>query len=84
MQQHGNKYFARRPLPPPQMSKGHNPTFSKQCPVAYQIMEQHGSKYFVRPPPPLRPWGLKAKIHLFQNMVLLHIKSKGMANAATW
>ena len=28
--------------------------------------------------------GAEAKVQLFQNMVMLHIKSKGMTNAATW
>ena len=35
------------------------------------------------------PWmdsgdGTEAKIHLFQNMVMLHIKLKGMTHAAAW
>ena len=49
-------------------------------------MQQHGSKYFARRPPPTRPWrwGQKVKILLFQNMVMLHIKLKGITNAATW
>ena len=28
--------------------------------------------------------GVEAKIKLFQNMVMLHIKLKGMTHAATW
>ena len=49
-------------------------------------MQQYGSKYFAcRPPSPDRGgWGQKVKIQLFQNMVMLHIKLKGMTNAATY
>ena len=51
-------------------------------------MQQNGSKYFARrhPPPPPRPWGWdqKVKIQLFQNMVMLHIKLKGVMNTAAW
>ena len=42
MQQHGSKYFARRPPPPSILgigSVGQNSTFSEQCNVAYQIKE---------------------------------------------
>ena len=48
-------------------------------------MQQYGSKYFARRPPSPDPgvWGQKVKIQLFQNMVMLHIKLKGMTNAAT-
>ena len=42
MQQHGNKYFARRPLPdPPVESKGQNSTFSEHGVCAYQVKENH-------------------------------------------
>ena len=36
-------------------------------------------------PQPLDPrgWGQKVKIQLFQNMVMLHIKLKGITNTAT-
>ena len=37
-------------------------------------MQQHSSKYFAPPPPD--PGGLKVKIQLLQNMVMLHIKLK--------
>ena len=47
-------------------------------------MHQHGTKYFAKRSP---PWtlgcGQKVKIQLYQNMVMLHIKLKGMTNAAT-
>ena len=29
-------------------------------------------------------WGQKAKLQLFQNIVMLHIKLKGIRYAATW
>ena len=41
-------------------------------------VQQHGSKYFTRRLPIL---GGGVKIPLFQNMVMLHITLKGMANA---
>ena len=47
-------------------------------------MWQQGSKYFARSPTPLKPRGQKVKIQRFQNDVMLHIKLKGMTNAATW
>ena len=43
MQQHGNKYFVRRPLPP-------LPTFGVGAFSEYDhYMQQHGSKYFAPP-----------------------------------
>ena len=40
------------------------------------------SSLYVDPPPPPPPgWGLKVKIELSQNMVMLHIKLKEMTNA---
>ena len=49
-------------------------------------MQQHGSKDFARKPLPQDPrvWGQKIKTQLFQNMVMLHNKLKGISNAATW
>ena len=38
-------------------------------------MQQHGSKYIPTDPPP-NPGGLKVKINLFHNMVMLDIKLK--------
>ena len=32
----------------------------------------------------LREWGQNVKIQLFQNMIILHIKFKGIMNAAPW
>ena len=42
-------------------------------------MQQHGSKYFARRTPS-RPWGWGQLliIQLFQNMVMLHVKLKGI------
>ena len=42
------------------------------------------SIFTCRPPPYPRPmvWGQKVKIQLFQNMVMLHIKLNGHANAS--
>ena len=46
-------------------------------------MQQLGSKYLARrPPPPPDPRGQKVNIQLFQNMVMLHIKLKGMEHRA--
>ena len=66
---------------------GQNLTFS-DFHVAYQIkwnheMQHHGSKYLPSDPPtPLtRSIG---QSQLFQNMVMLHIKLKGIMDAATW
>ena len=36
------------------------------------------------PPPPPDPGGQKVKIQLFKKKNILHIKLKGIANAATW
>ena len=50
-------------------------------------MPQHGRTYFVHiPSPDPDPWGWdqKVKIHLFKNMVMLHIKLNGIMNEATW
>ena len=32
----------------------------------------------------LRDWGQNVKIQLFQNMIILHVKFKGIMNAAPW
>ena len=46
-------------------------------------MQHHGSKYFARRPPPLTlGWSQKVKIHFFQNMVMLHIKLKGITKCS--
>ena len=43
------------------------------------------NKYFpTDPTPPTHTLGMEVKIQLFQNMVMLHIKLKGITNAATW
>ena len=46
-------------------------------------MQQYGIKYFACIPHYSQPWGQKDKSQLFQNIVMLHIKLKGMTNAAT-
>ena len=46
-------------------------------------MQQLGSKYFARrPPPPPDPRGQKVEVQLYQNMVMLHNKVKGMEHRA--
>ena len=54
-------------------------------------MQEHGRKYFYPQtphpspqPPDLEGLGLKVKIQLFQNMVVLHTKLKGMTHAIAW
>ena len=74
-------------------SKGKNSTFLEHGHVEYQIKWNHKWNNMVAnisdadspPPPPPEPRdGAKAKIQLFQNMVMLHIKLKEMTHAATW
>ena len=87
MKQHGSKYFARR-FPPPTLGmglKGRNSTFSDHGLIAYHIKWNHESLYMVAnilPAYSLDPGGevQKVKIQLFQNMVMLHIKLKGITN----
>ena len=67
MQQHGSKYCAHRPLPPPLTpltlglgSKGQNSTFSEHGHVAYKIKwNQECSKMVanILPTDPPLPWG---------------------------
>ena len=61
-------------------SKCQNLIFSEHGHVAYQIDP--------RPVPDplggLKGWDQKVKIQFFQNMVMLHIKLKGITDAATW
>ena len=76
MHQHGSKYVNRS-------------TFSEHGHVAYQIKGNHELSSMVAnilhtdPPPPMT-LGDGDKIELFHNMVMLHIKIKGITNAATW
>ena len=51
--------------------------------------KKHIKRDFDRRPVPdplggLREWGQNVKIRLFQNMLILHIKFKGIMNAAPW
>ena len=85
------------PPPPPPSSttlgdgfKRSKFNFSEHVHVAYQIywnheMKQHGSKYLAgRCPPPPPPPYTRVKTQLFQKKIILHIKLKGITNAATW
>ena len=67
MQQHGSKYFARRPPSPTTLGDEVNRSkllFSEHCSVAYQIkgnheMQQRGSKYFACRSPNPHPLTLR-------------------------
>ena len=69
---------------------GQNSTFSEHGHVAYQIKrnhkkQQYGSIFFCpQTQPHPQPRGQKVKFQLFPNNVKLHIKLKGITNAATW
>ena len=67
-------------------SKSH---FAEHGHVAYQIngnhgLQQHGSKCFARRPSPttLEDGVKRPNIQLFQNMIMLHIKLKGIAKCS--
>ena len=94
MQQHS----VRRPPPPHTHthiltqtpttlgSKSQNSTFSEHGHVAYQIKGNHECsmvKNILTADPGLWGWGQKVTIQLMQNKVMLHIKLKGITNAAT-
>ena len=77
------------PPPPPLQtlgmgSIGQNSTFSEHDHVEYQIKRNNKCSNLVAnskpadPPPQPVPRGLKVKIQLFQNMVMLHNKLKEM------
>ena len=83
--------------PPPSPNPGdgvisQNSTFSEHGHVAYQLKGITKCSSIVAiflptdPPPPttIGRRGQEVKIQLFQNMVMLHIKLKGITNAATW
>ena len=75
--QHGSKIFCpQTPFPPTKGfgSKGQNQTFSEHSHAALRLHTPHDP----------RGLGQKAKIKLFQNMAIWHIKLKGITNAATW
>ena len=67
-------------LPPPDPGGGvkmSKLTFSKHGHVAYQLKWNHKCSHMVAnisPADPQGPGGLKVKIKLFQNIVMLHIK----------
>ena len=84
MHQHGSKYFVSRHLP---LTLGVKR--SEQCHVAYQIKGNHefGSMVANIVPavhPPLDPGvGVKrSKFDFFQNMVMLHVKLKGITKCS--
>ena len=92
MQQHCSKYFAHRPpphrrAPDPMETKAQNSTFSEHGHVAYQtkgnLKFSNRIANILQTTLPPDPWG-GIKILLFQNMVIRHIKIKGITNAATW
>ena len=69
------------------LGDGVKSTFS----VAYQIKGNHKFSNLVAnimpatpSPPPPDPRGQKLNIQLFQNMVILHVKLKGMEHRAPW
>ena len=66
MQQRGRKYFARRPYSP-------NPRGWGQ-----KVKIKHGTEYFACRPPSPKETGDGVDIQPFQNMVMLHIKLKGV------
>ena len=84
MQHNGTKYFAcRSPLRTLGMgSIGQKSTLLEHGHVAYQVQVSH---HFAADPTP-DPWiGVKGQNStFFQNIVMLHIKLKGIWNAATW
>ena len=93
MQQHGSKYFARRPLPYPQPwgleSLGQRSTFSEHGHVIYQIKDNHKcSNTVANILPAVIPDpgdGVnRLRFNFFQNMVTVHIKLKRITSTATW
>ena len=70
-------------------SIGNKSTISEYDPVAYQIKENHECCYMVAnlfstDPHDPRDGVSRSKIQHFQKMVMLYIKLKRIANAATW
>ena len=93
MQQHGSKYFAWcHPLHPLTLrigSKGRILTFSEHGHVAYQIKGNQVCSTMVANILPTVPdltlgVGSKGQNSTFSYIVMLHIKLKGITNAATW
>ena len=95
MQQHGSKYFARRPLNIPITtsltlgSKGQSSTFSELGQVSYQSQEipkcsNMLANILLADPPPhptLGMWSM-GQNYFFQNTVMLHIKLKGITKCS--
>ena len=91
MQQHSSNYFARRrPSDPGDWVKKVKIFQNMVMLHAYEIKRNHECSEMVAnilpAHPPSSPLGLGqiVKIQLFQNMVVVHIKLKGITNAATW
>ena len=72
------------PSDPLTLGWGQNSTFSEHGHVGYQTKGNHKCSNMVSnilPPDTPTPMGVKkVKIQLFQNMVMLHIKSKGFTD----
>ena len=99
MQQHGSKYFARRPLPPPpdpgdgMGSIDHKSIFPEHghsALLASQIkgnpeMQQHGSKYLPPPPPTLGDGVKRSKSNFFRtwSCCISNLSLREKLNAAT-
>ena len=91
MQQHGSKYIPAKGQSLPINPGGWSSKlifFSEHCPVAYQIKWNYECSNMVAnilpATPPAWPWGWvqQVKIQIFHNMVMLHIKSNRIVNAA--
>ena len=84
MQQHGSKCLPADPPPHPGVgSICQKSTFSEHCHVAYQIKQNY--KILLQTPSSPDPGVLVKRSNFHsQNMVMLHIRLKGIRNAATW
>ena len=84
MQQHGSKYFARRPSL--DLLLGSKFNLSEHGVVAYQIkeslMQKHDSKYFACSIPHPGDGVKRSKFIFFQNIVMLHIQFMGIPNCS--
>ena len=98
MKQHGSKYFAHRPLPDPLTlllgSIGQNTHFQNMplyiSTLRESRMQHHGGKSFAhRPPTPTPPQhtlgmgSIDRNSIFFQDMVMLHIKLKGITKCSS-
>ena len=82
MQQHGSKCFASNlPFDPGYSGKMSKVTFSEHGHVAYQIKGNHS--ILLQDLPLTQGLVSKGLNSTFQNIVMLHIKLKGITNAAS-